>query len=149
MKNSPQFKPDPDHIFTENEEVLIIDKNKLDLWKGIITKIEGNQISIHYPDYPDYDEDLTGFSRILPANRENTRIFNNQEAKRAEILPSLSGSEEEPFSNSDGDDDTSGRYQPVKSPKKVKKAKKPKKEKPEKPIKPRPEGCRHSPRFSQ
>lgn len=149
MGKKPQFKPDPEHNFEENEEVLVIDKNEFDLYKAKITKIEGNQISIHYPDNPDYDEVLLGFSRILPANRENKRIFNQQEAKRAEILPSLSESEEEPFSNSDGDADESGRYQPVKSPKKVKKAKKTKKEKPEKPIKPRPEGCRHSPRFAQ
>ncbi|KAH0789817.1 Mitotic apparatus protein [Histomonas meleagridis] len=142
----PKFSIEENHEFLPKEEVLIIDKNGVDLWKGEIVSIKDGKYKIHYPEYPEDDEELEGTSRILVKNRANTYIYNTQEASRNTILPKEIEDEEEEADESQSDKEED--YKPVKAQDdKKSKKKKGKSKKGKKPVaRPRPEGCRVSPR---
>jgi hypothetical protein len=150
MGEHPDFEVVPDHEFKVKEKVLVIDANGYDLWEGVITSTENGRFAVHYPEFPEDDQELEDSSRILVDTRVNRRIFNTQEAARQTQLPPLSEDEEEPFSDHSDDAEDNGRdYAPAKGggkPKKPKKAKKLKTKKDK--SKPRPEGTRVSPRRS-
>jgi len=145
MSKEPEFERVVDHEFKLKETVFMIDPNGYDIWEGQITSIEGLKFSIHYPDYPNDDEVVEGTERMLVATKMNRRIFNNQEAKRSEILPALS-SGEEPFDDEDDEDDEGTDYRPAAPGFGKEKGKKKKKSKDSRSkSKSRPEGARSNP----
>jgi hypothetical protein len=150
MTNPPSFDIVKDHEFKLKEKVFVIDPNGFDLWAGVITSTSGGKYSVHYPDYPQDDQEFEDTSHLLVDTRVNRRIFNSQEATRQTQLPPLSSGESEPFSDN-SESDEAGDYADPGSPgegkksKKSTKAKRPKKGKVEK-VKPRPKGTRVSPR---
>lgn len=84
VNDIPDFERVENHQFQKDEEVYMIDPNGLDLWEGIIEKVEGNKYSIHYPEFPTDDEDVEGTDRVLVRTDKNKEIYNNQEKIRAE-----------------------------------------------------------------
>jgi hypothetical protein len=144
MGDAAKFEIVEDHEFKLKEKVLVIDSNGFDVWEAIITAINADTYKVHYPDYPQEDEELEGTSRILVETRINRRIFNAQEAERQTQLPLLGSSESEPFSEGSSSDDAED-YADTGSPSDAKKPRKGKALKKREP-KPRPKGARVSPR---
>ncbi|KAH0789401.1 Mitotic apparatus protein [Histomonas meleagridis] len=149
--SKPKFEIDNDHEFKPKEKVLVIDKNEYDLWEGEISSIEGGVYKIHYPEFPDDDEELNDTSRLLVRTRKNLSIFRSQETKRQSAdLESDDTTESSDSDDSDAevsDDDDEGDYVPNAALKR-KSSKKSKKNKKKTVSRTRPKGSRVSPRRS-
>jgi hypothetical protein len=146
MVVKPGFERNPDHNFQVREKVFIIDNNGFDIWEAQIKDIQGGSVTVHYPGFPDDDEAINDFARVLVDGRVNRRIFNSQEATRQAQLPALSDGEKEPFSDDDDDEDKADEYEPGSPKSDKKRSKKGKKPKKAVPKARRPEGVRSSPR---
>lgn len=72
--------------FKEGENVYVIDPNGFDIWEAQISKIVADNYAVHYPDYPQDDEELNGTARLLAATEKNKDIYarmeNNREKNR-------------------------------------------------------------------
>ena len=80
---TPAFEYVNDYNFTVDEDVYVIDGNGFDIWPGKVVSIEENKLKIHYPDYPDDDEEIAlEDKRVLVKTTANTTIFTNQEEIR-------------------------------------------------------------------
>lgn len=148
--STPKFERDPDHEFKQGEEIFVIDENEFDIYKGRIISKQGLQFTIEYPDYDYKLEEITDTYRLLPNNRTNKRIFQNQDSLRRQKESDMRNEEDKSDLASDnGDDDKEGEYRPAGSLKnehkeKGKQGRKPsKKVKP--PPKPKPQNCRTNP----
>lgn len=85
LPDYPNFERSKKPYFNKNEEVFVIDKNRFDIWEGVISKrIYGNKYSVHYPSFPQDDEIIKGIRRILPKTKKNIDIFREQERLRNE-----------------------------------------------------------------
>ena len=78
---APQFDR-AKHDFAVGEKVYAIDHNGYDIYKAEIVNMVGDKIAIHYPDYPNDDEELTGTDRLLVMSDANRVIFEAQEKVR-------------------------------------------------------------------
>jgi hypothetical protein len=143
MSKSPRFDAVEGHEFKPKEKVFVIDPNDFDIWEAIIVSVKDGKYKVHYPDYPQDDQEFEDASRLLADTRTNRRIFNSQEAARQTQLPPLESDESEPASEESGSDDA-GDYADRRAPRDTKSKKKPKKSKV--PQKTRPKGSRVSPR---
>ncbi|KAK8834377.1 hypothetical protein M9Y10_027685 [Tritrichomonas musculus] len=81
MNGTPDFDyPKSQKIYHKGEEVYVIDKNKFDIFKAVITHVHGqNKYVVHYPDFPQDDEIVNDRSRILSKTKTNNKIFREQE----------------------------------------------------------------------
>lgn len=76
------------HNFHINQKVYVIDKNGYDIYEAVIKRIKGKAIYIHYPDFPNDDEIISGRNRkirILEKTKKNNEIFEKQEEERNKI----------------------------------------------------------------
>ena len=74
-----------DQTFRNGDDVFVIDANGYDIYKGRIVNVVGDTYAIHYPEYPEDDEEVAGKSRLLVMNDKNIEIFEEQERMRKEI----------------------------------------------------------------
>lgn len=79
---NPEFDIIPDHEFKEGEKVYVIDPNGYDMWEAIILKKNKDKFSVHYPEYSDDDEELTGTARMLVKNKNNIELYKKMEEQR-------------------------------------------------------------------
>jgi hypothetical protein len=89
----PEAEPEPDsevpafekvegHEFAVGESVFVIDQNGYDIWEAQVVAVVGDKIAVHYPEYPEDDEELTGTDRLLVATDANKAIFTEMEETR-------------------------------------------------------------------
>jgi hypothetical protein len=142
MGDSPRFQVVEGHEFKPKEKVFVIDPNGFDIWEAVITTVRGGKYSVHYPEYPQDDQEIEDTSRILVDTRANRRIFHTQEAQRQVELSEASEESEPSSDDSDSDaadfadDDSGGEWTSRRGGKKGNAEK----------VKPRPKGSRVSPR---
>jgi hypothetical protein len=103
MSDTPQFQVVEGHEFKPKEKVFVIDPNGFDIWEAVITSVRAGKYSVHYPEYPEDDQEIEDTARILVDNRANRRIFKSQEAQRQVDPQSDTGDESEPSEDSDSD----------------------------------------------
>jgi hypothetical protein len=60
----------------------VIDPNGYDIWEAQLAAVVGNKNAVHYPDFPDDDEELTVVTRIFAATDANKAIFADTEKVR-------------------------------------------------------------------
>ncbi|EAY00263.1 hypothetical protein TVAG_323820 [Trichomonas vaginalis G3] len=84
MTECPNFFRGKKNMFKTDMEVFVIDVNGYDLRRGLIKCFGNNSWTIFYPDSKDV-EDIVDTNRIIPYNKDNKRIFNDQEKKRSEL----------------------------------------------------------------
>ena len=77
----PPFDRPEGHVFQEEENVFVIDPNGFDIWEAQITKIVNDRYAVHYPEYPQDDEELTT-ARLLVASEKNQELFLKMENNR-------------------------------------------------------------------
>ncbi|OHT04007.1 hypothetical protein TRFO_28610 [Tritrichomonas foetus] len=82
LHGDPKFDRPEGYTFKEEEEVYMIDPNGFDLWEGVITKIVEDKYAIHYPEFPQDDEEVTGTDRILPRTDKNKDLYRRMENNR-------------------------------------------------------------------
>lgn len=83
---APDFeRPKDDYEFSKGEEIYIIDKNKIDLWKAIIKKVSPDKVSVHY-EASEEDKKYSTTKRFLLRTDHNNEIFNQQEEIRAKSV---------------------------------------------------------------
>ena len=70
------------YVFKEEENVYVIDPNGFDIWEAQISKIVADNYAVHYPDYPEDDEELNGTDRLLAATEKNKDIYRRMENNR-------------------------------------------------------------------
>lgn len=109
--DTPGFERVEDHEFQKGEEVYMIDPNGFDLWEGVVEGVDGDKISIHYPEFPEDDETVEGTERVLVKTDVNKEIYNKQEeVRKLKMEEEEEENEEKPKSNKkkskkDDDDD--------------------------------------------
>ncbi|KAK8836898.1 hypothetical protein M9Y10_037424 [Tritrichomonas musculus] len=70
------------YVFKEEENVYVIDPNGFDIWEAQISKIVADNYAVHYPEYPQDDEELHGTARLLAATEKNKDIYKRMENNR-------------------------------------------------------------------
>lgn len=125
---APDFeRPEPDYEFSKGEEIYVIDKNKVDIWKAIIKKISPDKISVHY-EASEEDKKYPHTTRFLLRTEHNNEIFEKQEEIRSK---SIAKDEEEEKKSKQ----KAAEKKQKKAPKKQEKPKQPKAKSPTKPKK--------------
>ena len=71
--------------FKNGDDVYVIDGNGYDIYLGKIVNVVGDTYAIHYPAWPEDDEELNGSERLLALSDRNKEIFEQQEKLRREI----------------------------------------------------------------
>jgi hypothetical protein len=79
----PAFERDPDHEFTVDEGVYVIDPNEFDIYEAKIEQATRTKCLVDYPEYPE-DRGWVSRRRVLSMTPHNIRIFDDQEAARQE-----------------------------------------------------------------
>jgi hypothetical protein len=74
--------------FKPSDKVFVIDPNGDDIWEAVVLSVRGGKYSVHFPEYPEEDQDLGGTGRILADTRTNHRIFKErQQRQRMDLRP--------------------------------------------------------------
>jgi IS4 transposase len=87
--DAPAFERTSGYQFSVGEDVFVIDTNGYDIWEAQITAVVGASVAVHYPDYPDDDEELTGIARLLRVTDKNREIFDAMEQTREAVAKGL------------------------------------------------------------
>jgi hypothetical protein len=80
--DAPAFEHVEGHEFAVGEDVFVIDRNGYDIWEGQVVAVGSDKIAIHYPDYPEDDEELAGTDRLLAVTDANKAIYAEMEEAR-------------------------------------------------------------------
>lgn len=152
MASAPKFEVVPEHEFKVRERVFLKDENGHDIYEYTIYAIDGTKYTLKSDEDRKDVKEVEGTERILVKTRDNTKIFKDQEMKRA---TSKLGSDDEDDVEDDADEDEAegedededGFDDDDDEPKK--KSRRGKKGKMDKTVKPRPAGCRSNPRRGQ
>ena len=87
--SSPEFEhPDKNYEFTKGEEIYVIDKNKVDIWKAVIRRIGSNGFGVHYESSQE-DKKYPTAQRFLLRTEKNNAIFEEQDEERSKVEGSL------------------------------------------------------------
>lgn len=70
------------YVFKEEENIYVIDPNGFDIWEAQISKIVADNYAVHYPQYPEDDEEINGTDRLLPQTEKNKDIYARMENNR-------------------------------------------------------------------
>ncbi|KAK8843632.1 hypothetical protein M9Y10_024692 [Tritrichomonas musculus] len=85
----PDFDFNRKRSYLPNDDVFVIDKNGFDIFEAVVMSVTNSGYSIHYPDFPQNDEQV-GIERIIDKSEKNIDIFKKQEENRekkvAEII---------------------------------------------------------------
>ena len=152
MASTPKFEVVADHEFKVRDRVYLKDENGHDLSEVTIIAIEGTKYTVRSDEDRKDVKELEGTDRLLVKTRDNTKIFKEQEMKRA--TSKLGSDDEDDDADEDADadedgdeDDEEGFDDDDDEPKK--KSRRGRKGKMDKAVKPRPAGCRSNPRRGQ
>lgn len=84
MAECPNFFRGKKNMFKTDMDVFVIDQNGYDLRRGLIKFFGNNAWTIFYPDTKEV-EDIIDTNRLIPYNKDNKRIYYEQERKRNEL----------------------------------------------------------------
>ncbi|KAH0794367.1 39 kDa initiator binding protein [Histomonas meleagridis] len=86
--------PPADHQFTEGEDIYLIDKNQIDLWKAKIKKITKVNHIIKIEDSDEGEKRLKTTERLLERTEKNNQIYETQLKQRQELEKEMKDKEE-------------------------------------------------------
>lgn len=72
------FEKSPTDQFSVGEFVYVISANDFDVFEGVIEKISNGRYWIHYPEWPNDDEDFIGTEKLLKETNVNKKIYQKQ-----------------------------------------------------------------------
>jgi hypothetical protein len=84
--SAPKFERTPNSpVFSPNNEIYVIDENKVDLWRAKIKKVFKKGYLVHFEDTDQADAKFPHASRLLAKTDTNNGIYQEQARIRASI----------------------------------------------------------------
>lgn len=88
-------KPSENHVFSNDDEIYVIDKNGVDLWKAKIKKVNKKSFVVSFDDIDEDERRYKDASNFIERNENNNKIYEEQVKKRKEIEEEMKRKEEE------------------------------------------------------